>query len=278
MNDNTADASPRTLAVNCSILMKDLPIPERLRRAKAAGAEAVEFWWPFASATPDAEEVEQFAAAIEHSGLQLIGLNLFAGDMAGGDRGVLSWPGREKELVASARIAVALGERLGTRRFNALYGNRIDGADPAAQDELALDSLRRIALLFDRIGAVVMIEAVSGAPRYPILTAEHAGDVVNAASAGDGPDNVGILIDLYHLAANGDDVETAIARYGADAAHVQIADAPGRGAPGTGDLRLREWVGTLRAAGYDGWVALEYADPDDDPLNRFDLTKWKDLA
>ena len=41
-------------------------------------------------------------------------------------------------------------------------------------------------------------------------------------------------------------------------AHVQIADAPGRGEPGTGDLPLDRQLADLEAAGYDGWVGLEY--------------------
>ena len=41
-------------------------------------------------------------------------------------------------------------------------------------------------------------------------------------------------------------------------AHVQIADAPGRNEPGTGDLPLDAQLAALEAAGYGGWVGLEY--------------------
>jgi hydroxypyruvate isomerase len=39
---------------------------------------------------------------------------------------------------------------------------------------------------------------------------------------------------------------------------VQIADNPGRGAPGTGSLPLGEVLDRLTKAGYDGWIGLEY--------------------
>ena len=39
---------------------------------------------------------------------------------------------------------------------------------------------------------------------------------------------------------------------------MQIADAPGRHEPGTGELDLDRHLDALAAAGYDGWVGLEY--------------------
>jgi hydroxypyruvate isomerase len=49
-----------------------------------------------------------------------------------------------------------------------------------------------------------------------------------------------------------------IARHADRVAHVQIADAPGRHEPGTGTLDLRRHLAALDAAGYGGWVGLEY--------------------
>ncbi|HAJ51391.1 MAG TPA: endonuclease, partial [Corynebacterium variabile] len=41
-------------------------------------------------------------------------------------------------------------------------------------------------------------------------------------------------------------------------AHVQLADDPGRGAPGTGILPLDTWLRDLEAVGYTGEVAGEW--------------------
>jgi hydroxypyruvate isomerase len=67
-----------------------------------------------------------------------------------------------------------------------------------------------------------------------------------------------MLADLYHLATNGDDLDRVIATYADSIAHVQVADAPGRGEPGSGDLDLDRCLQLLEDRGYDGWVALEY--------------------
>ena len=80
--------------VNLSILFTELPLLERPAAAKQAGFDAVEFWWPWSVAVPSDIEVERFATVVQDAGVQLVGLNFFAGDMPGGDRGLVSWPAR----------------------------------------------------------------------------------------------------------------------------------------------------------------------------------------
>ncbi len=50
--------------------------------------------------------------------------------------------------------------------------------------------------------------------------------------------------------------------------HVQIADNPGRHQPGTGEINYRFVLGALEAAGYEGYVGLEYL-PDPDTASSF---------
>ena len=240
--------------VNCSILFTELPLLERPAAARAAGFDGVEFWWPFATAVPADAEVEAFVRSIGDAGVQLVGLNFFAGDMPGGDRGLVSWPARSGEFRDNVAVTVGIGERLGCTAFNALYGNRVDGVAPEAQDELGAENLALAARAAARIGGTVLVEPVSGADRYPLLTAADAVAAIDRA----GEPNIGLLADLYHLAVNGDDVDAVIAAYAARTAHVQIADAPGRNEPGTGDLPLERQLAALEAAGYGGWVGLEY--------------------
>jgi hydroxypyruvate isomerase len=178
--------------------------------------------------------------------------------MPGGDRGLVSWPARSAEFRDNVEVTVGIGERLGCRAFNALYGNRVEGADPAAQDELAVENLAIAGRAAARIGGTVLVEPVSGAPRYPLVTAADAVGVIDRVGSETGVANLGFLCDLYHLAVNGDDLDRAIDTYGDRVAHVQIADAPGRNEPGTGDLDLDRYLARLAAAGYRGWVGLEY--------------------
>ena len=203
-------------AVNCSILLTELPLLDRAQAARDAGFTAVEFWWPFATSTPDPAEVDAFEASLRDAGVRLTGLNFNAGDMPGGERGLVSLPGRAGEFVAN-----------------------LDAVAP--------------------IGGTVLLEPVSGAEGYPLRTAADALAVIEQV----GRDNVKLLADFFHLAANGDDVAKVIEEHAGEFGHVQIADFPGRGAPGTADLPLGQWIECSRELGYEGWVGLEYKQADE---------------
>jgi hydroxypyruvate isomerase len=243
---------------NLSILFTELPLLERPAAARAEGFTAVEFWWPWPDQpVPADRDVDAFVSAVQDAGVQLVGLNFFAGDLAGPDCGVLSIPSRVQQFRDNIDVTVGIGERLGVSGFNALFGNRVDDASPEEQDALGRESIAAAAKEADRIGATVLVESVSGPKPYPLRTAADAVSVVDDVRA-TGTANVGFLMDLYHLAANGDDLDAAIAAYTDRTAHVQVADAPGRGEPGSGDLDLERHLGQLADGGYAGWVGLEY--------------------
>jgi hydroxypyruvate isomerase len=151
-------------------------------------------------------------------------------------------------------VVLGIGEALGVPAFNALYGNRVETASAAEQDELATENLTLAAKAAAGIGATVLVEPVSGPKPYPLRTAEDVVSVLDRVGAA----NLGFLCDLFHLVNNGDDVDMAVAAYGNRIAHVQIADHPGRHQPGTGTLDLDRLLVQIERGGYAGRVGLEY--------------------
>ncbi|QKV91960.1 TIM barrel protein [Streptomyces sp. NA02950] len=248
--------------VNLSILFTELPLLQRPAAAAAAGFTAVELWWPWPrDPTPGRAELDALRAALESAGTRLVGLNFYAGELPGPDRGALSVPGEESDRFrANVEVAAGFAESVGCTALNALYGNRIGGVDPAVQDALALENLALAARAADRVGATLLVEALGAAesPHYPLVSAAAAVEVVERVDKTTGLDNAAFLMDLYHLARNGEDLPRVIDTYAARTGHVQIADVPGRGAPGTGTLELPGLLDRLREAGYDGWIGLEY--------------------
>ncbi|MGQ7788919.1 TIM barrel protein [Nesterenkonia sp. PF2B19] len=258
MTSAFAHRTPTSYVLNCSTLLSELPVLERAAAAAAHGFADVEFWWPFdGQPAPSPEEVDGFVASLDEAGVSLTGLNFWAGNMAGGDRGMVSVIGRQDEFRRNVEITAEIGRRTGCRAFNALYGLRQDGQDAEAQDALAVENLVHAARAVETIGGIVLVEPVSGAEGYPLKTAADALAVVERVHAA-GAANVALLADFYHLAVNGDDVAAVIEAHAASFGHIQIADAPGRGAPGTGELPLEAWIDRSRELGYTGPIALEY--------------------
>ncbi len=257
-------------AANISILYGHLPLLTRPAAAAADGFTAVESWWPFSTPVPDDKEADQFAGALVDAGVQLVAMNLPEGDMRAGDRGLLSSPGGAAQFRASLPGAAEFARRTGCRILNALYGNREPGADPAEQDELAYESLRLAADAARAVGARIVLEAISAreAPDYPLNNGPAAIAALTAAELA-GAGELGLLCDLYHHGANGEDLAALITKHAGLIAHVQVADTPGRGRPGSGILNYPAAFAALSARGYDGWIGLEY-EPTRDPAVDYD--------
>jgi len=219
--------------VNCSILFTELPLLKRPAAAKAAGFDGVEFWWPFAEPVPSDRDTDAFVGALDDAGVTLVSLNFAAGDMAAG---------------------------VGCTRLNALYGNREDDVPACAQDELAAENLKLAADEAARIGATVLVEAINSyeCPRYPVVSSDDAIAAIDRVDA----DNVAFLADLYHLARMDEDLPGALDRHGDRIGHVQIADMPGRGAPGTGSVVWETVFAELADKVDGGWAGLEYKPTD----------------
>jgi hydroxypyruvate isomerase len=248
-------------AINCSLALADVPPRERAARARALGFDAVEFWWPFGSQDPEPGEIDEFVDDVTRAEVETVLLNFPGGGPSVGDRGLLCVPGREGDFLRSARTALEIGRRLGVRRFNPMTGNLPAGnaeewRPGAAAFDTAVTNLLSIDALVGELGALIVLEPLSGFPQAAIRTFADARALVLAARAA-GAKNVAILFDLYHSAVNADPV---LDPWSVDVdlvGHVQVADAPGRGWPGTGELPLGRWIDALRNNGYAGRVGLE---------------------
>lgn len=246
------------LSANVSMLFTELPYPERFAAAAQAGFTTVESWWPFAVPDPSAAELDSLVRSVEAAGVTLSALNFYGGDMPAGERGVASHPDRQDQLAANVRAVVAIAERTGCRLFNLLYGQLDDRWSPSLQADTAVDAIRSAAAAVGHLGGTVLLEPLTKGlnGNYPLATADDVLAILH------GPlqdvDNVSLLFDTFHLGSNGVDlVETATA-LGAGLAHVQLADSPGRGEPGSGALPLTQTLDALKTAGYQGLVACEY--------------------
>lgn len=235
---------------NLSMLFKEVDLVERFGSAAEAGFGAVEFWWP------SGEDLGAVERAAKEAGLEVALFNFDAGDMPDGDRGLLSDPERQDQFRENVPVALELARALGCHRLNALVGVQLDGVDTAEQLALARENVAWAADQVADHGIEVMIEAVNTFENGPYLlsTTKAAADFVERV----GRVNVRLQYDAYHMQRmEGNVVATLRERIGI-IGHVQVADSPDRGEPGSGELNYRYVLGALGELGYDGWVGLEY--------------------
>lgn len=143
-------------------------------------------------------------------------------------------------------------------RYSTLYGNRRDGLKAGTQDDTAIDNLAHAARMADRRGATVVLEPLSGISDCPLRTAADAIAVMDRVRDETDVSSLRLLADIHHLYVNGDDVTAVIDAHTRHIGHVQVADAPGRGPPGTGVIDLTGHLARLSGRGYRGLVGLDY--------------------
>ncbi len=253
--------------INPSILIGDLPLEEQLRLVRDAGFSGVELWCPFDRADPSEAEIERVIGIIRDSGLQLVGLNAYEGGMAIRNRGIACWPDVDREFDASIEAARRVAVEFGCRSINVLHGVRRPGEPDDVQDARAAVRTARAADALAADGITVTLEQLSHIEGYGLRTIEQLHDALDRARAHLTRGSIMIQVDLFHLFNTGVDVSRYFAERIDDIGHVQVADFPGRGAPGTGEQPIDALLDELLALGYERLIALEYERTDgDDPF------------
>ena len=238
-------------AANLTLLFTEVPFLERFGRAAAAGFRAVEFLFAH---TEDVDGIEQEIR--RGQGLEVILFDPEAGDFASGDRGYLCDPRKREHCFKTIEDAVATAGRLGVRRLNVLAGNRVDGVSAEEHRRTVVENLRRAAPLAEKAGITLLIEALNPFehPRYYLDHSRLGLEIVREV---DRP-NVRFQYDVYHMQRTEGRLTETLLENLPLIGHIQIADVPGRHEPGTGEINFPFLLGALGAAGYEGYVGLEY--------------------
>ncbi|MBA2618371.1 MAG: TIM barrel protein [Rubrobacter sp.] len=237
-------------SANVSILFKEVPFLERFGRAREAGFSAVEFWWP------SGEDLGEVEREIGDAGLTVALFNFDAGDMPSGDRGLVSDPDRVEQFRENVPVALDLARRLDCPRMNVLVGHEKEGMGREEQLALARENVAFAADAARDAGVTVVVEAVNTFENGPYLlyTTGQAVEFVK----GVGRENVKIQHDLYHMQRMEGNLVATLRDNIEYIGHVQVADSPGRGEPGTGEIHYPYVLAELEGLGYDGYVGLEY--------------------
>ena len=238
-------------SAHLSMLFTEYHPLERPGAAGSAGFELVESWWP------PADDLDEWVQAVRSAGVGVSCLNAGGGDIAAGERGFCNLPEHDEQTFAAVRAALATAERVGCPCVNVLPGRLV--AERPAADQLAhaAEVYRRLGDLAAASGRIIVVEPINelDVPGYLTPTPATTATLLEQV---DHP-NVRMLFDAYHCARAGGDPVRDVGGFIGMIGHVQYADAPGRGAPGTGTVPIHRFVDALERAGYDGAIGLEYS-------------------
>lgn len=233
-------------SANLGFLWTDKPLPEAIRAAHAAGFVAVECHWPYET------DPEKVRAALDETGLPMLGLNTLRGDIVAGENGLTALPGREVEARAAIDQALSYADAIGATSVHVMAGNTIDTAAHAT----FIDNLTYACIKAAEKDITILIEPLNrnDAPDYFLRTTDQAVAVMNEVNAS----NLRLMFDCYHVGRNEGDVITRFKALQTVIGHVQFASVPTRSAPDQGEINYAFIFHEIDAAGWARPLGAEY--------------------
>ena len=237
-------------AANLSMMFNEVPFLDRFALAAKAGFKGVEFLFPYDH--PAAE----IAARLKDNGLQQVLFNAPAGDFGKGERGMAAIPGKQAAFRDSIKLALEYATTLACPRLHIMAGLKPEGV---AHDTLTAVYGANLAYAAEecaKAGVKPIIEPINhrDIPGFFLNTTDQAAAIIAAI----GPEKLGLQFDLYHCQITEGDVVKRVEKHLPLIAHMQVADTPGRHAPGTGEVNWPFVFKTIDALGFRGWIGCEY--------------------
>ncbi|MDA7087428.1 TIM barrel protein [Pseudomonas sp. SA3-5] len=238
------------ISANLSLLFNERPLRERVVAAAAAGFDGVEIQFPYELAAIRLKE------ALAAAGMPLVLINLPAGDLLDGGAGLAAVPARQAEFDAALQEALTYAAMVRPTCVNVLAGRLAAGVSRELALATLAANLHTTAEAFQLLGIRVLVEAINplDMPGFLLNTPEQLDEMLRRV----GHPNLAAQYDLYHMARQGVDLVVGIELLAGRIGHVQFADCPGRGAPGTGRLEFAPVLAALERTGYQGWLGAEY--------------------
>lgn len=241
------------LCANLSMLFSHLPWPERFAAARAAGFAAVEIQFPYE------HTVEQLQEWLSQHQLKLVLINAPAGDLMQGGAGLAGTPGKEAEFASGLQQCLHYARQLGVEAVNILPGRLAEGSSRQQALDTLHGNLQLAATALAKQQVRCTVEAINrhDMPGFLISTLAELQQL---------PDHPNLFwqIDLYHMASMGEALAPLLAQHWQRIGHLQFADYPGRGAPGSGSLDFASLFSQIKALPYAFWSGAEYRDNNGD--------------
>ena len=223
---------------------------QRFAVAAEAGFSAVELQSPYDFSA------DQIAEQLDRHHLKLVLHNLPAGNWAAGERGIACHPDRIAEFEEGVGKAIAYARLFKTRQLNCLAGIVPPGVSAELAHQTLLRNVRFAAGALKQHNIRLLIEPINtfDVPGFFLSRSKQALDLISESAS----DNLFLQYDIYHMQRMEGELIRTIANHLPMISHIQLADNPGRGEPGTGEINFGNLLHAIDGLGYQGYIGCEY--------------------
>ncbi|GAB3612901.1 TIM barrel protein [Humibacter ginsengisoli] len=220
-------------------------VTERIDAARAAGFDEIEIWSTFD------KDIPELKAALDSTGMRLVSL-------VAEPRMDTAWPTADLDAFRSGLMRSVDNARELNCPFVILDpGLGFPGEKRRSQLDRLVDVYGEAATSVRGSGVTLVMEAVNTRVDHPGLLIDSNADVSAIVRAIDEP-SLRMLYDVYHSVAQGEGFAAQYAAVADLVRYVHIADFPGRGQPGTGDIDWAVVFHALEEGAYSGSISLEF--------------------
>lgn len=126
----------------------------------------------------------------------------------------------------------------------------------SVQLETLTQAVSSVVPIAEDLDVTILIEAVNTRHDHPGVLFSETPDAVTVVRGVDSP-RVGLLYDMYHSITEGEEPADILPQVIDLVAHVQVADVPGRGEPGSSTVDWPQKLNLLHDLGYSGVIGIE---------------------
>lgn len=165
-------------------------------------------------------------------------------------------PATHEGFRATFRQAAEEALFLGCRNVVVTSGRGVPWLRRPAQHRIFADALERLVPIAEELDVLILLESANTRHDHPGVLCSTTADSVAVADMVASP-RVRLIYDLYHSIVEGEDPAAVLPGAMHLVEHVQVADVPGRGEPGSGTIDWPAQLALLRRLGYCGTIGLE---------------------
>jgi len=235
---------------NLSLLFTEVELINRFKAAKQQRFDAVEIQFPY-SLSPEA-----LKNTLEEQQLKLVLFNVDADDLLHGGEGLACVPEKRDQFRQAVAQTLEYAKLLKPEAINVLPGRCFNERRKQNYLETFKENLYFAAEAFAPLGIKTVFEAVNiyDMPEFIIHNGQQMLGILNQLKHPD----LFMQYDIYHMQIMGDKPDEFITRYADKIGHIQFADCPGRGQPGTGRIDFEHVFSVIEKSAYSGWIGAEY--------------------